>query len=47
MSELFFYGGIALITVSALASVGTAVVLQIFKKRLDAQMEAEFGKPLR
>lgn len=44
MTELLFYSGIALMAVAAAATAVAAVVLHLSKKRLDAQMEAEYGK---
>lgn len=44
MTELLFYGGIALMAVTAAAVAVAAVVLHLSKKRLDAQLEAEYGK---
>jgi len=47
MTELLFYGGLALMAASALAAPPAAVILRVSKKRLDRQLEAEFGKPRR
>lgn len=44
MTELLFYGGIALMAVTAAAAAVAAVVLHLSKKRLDMQLEAEYGK---
>jgi hypothetical protein len=44
MPELLFYGGIALMAVSAAAAVIAVVVFRVTKKRLNARLEAEYGK---
>ena len=44
MTELLFWGGIALMAGAAAASVGAVAVLHVSKKRLDARLEAEYGK---
>ena len=43
MPELLFYGGSALMALSALVAVVSGVVIHISKKRLKAQLDAEYG----
>ena len=42
--ELLFYGGIAVMTASAVIGIGTAVVLYVFGKRLKERLDEEFGE---
>lgn len=43
-SELLFYGGIALMTVTAAVGAVAAIFLRISGKRLKTRLEAEYGK---
>lgn len=47
MPELLFYGGIILMAGTVLAAAAVAVILRLSKKRLDGQLDAEYGKPRR
>lgn len=39
-----FYGGIALMAVTAIVAIGTGIVYHITGKRLNEQFDEEFGK---
>lgn len=42
--ELLFYGGIALMALSAAAAVAAVAILRLSRKRLSARLEREYGK---
>jgi len=44
MESLLFYGGIVLMGGAAVGAVVSAIVLRICGKRLNAKLDAEFGK---
>lgn len=43
-TELFFYGGIALMGAAALLALGAIVVFCLTGRRLRARLEQEYGK---
>ena len=47
LTELFFYGGIALMVVAAVLSILTAGVLWLTGHRLRSKLEKEYGKKQR
>lgn len=42
--NVLFYGGLALMAVAAAGGLVTVLLLSIRKKRLDRQLEEEYGK---
>lgn len=44
MKELLFWAGIALMAGAAVVSAVAAAAFHVSKKRLDARLEAEYGK---
>lgn len=44
MSDLLFYGGIALITISFLTGLVFVIALWVSKRKLNANLDAEYGK---
>lgn len=44
IGELLLYGGIGIMTLSALGGIAAAVLLRISGKRLRLRLEAEYGK---
>ncbi len=43
-SELLFYGGITAMAVAVILAIAAIVIFRICGKRIQAQLEAEFGK---
>ena len=43
-SEMLFYGGIAVMAAAVVVAIIATIVLRIFGKQLQVQLEAEFGK---
>ena len=41
--EILFYTGIVLISVAAAGAVISAIILHVSKKKLNKQLDAEFG----
>ncbi len=44
-NELLFYGGIALMCVSALAAIIAILIFRMSGKRIKSRLETEYGKP--
>lgn len=44
MTEIVFYAGIALMSAAALGAVVSFIILRFSGKRLQARLEAEYGK---
>ena len=44
MSDLLLYGGIAIVGISLIAGVIFITVLVISKRKLNAKLDAEYGK---
>ena len=44
MSEVLFYGGIALSGTAILCGIIAAIILRLLKLRLNKQLDAEYGK---
>ena len=45
MSELLFYGGIAISIIAAISAIIATILLRISKVRLKKRLDAEYGKP--
>jgi len=46
-SEFLFYGGIALMAVTAMAAIISVIVFRISGKKIKDALEGEYGKPER
>ncbi len=46
-SEFLFYGGIALMAVTAMAAIISVIVFRITGKKIKDTLEGEYGKPER
>lgn len=46
-SEFLFYGGIALMAVTALAAIISVIVFRITGRKIKDTLEGEYGKPER
>lgn len=46
-SDMLLYIGIAVVAVSIISGIAAGIILRIAKKKLDKQLEIEYGKRIR